>query len=203
MRLLVVHAHPVPESFGTALFRAVTEAAAGAGHEVRAIDLHAEGFDPRLSAEERRSYNDAPPPDPALLDPTLGPHLEALRWAEGIVLVHPTWWMAPPAMLKGWLDRVWRPGVAFHADPGGGAIRPGLPQVRLLGVVTTLGSPWWAWTFLIGAPGRRMLLRGLRPCVARDARTFWLARHDMDRSTEAQRERFLAVVRRRIARIPV
>jgi putative NADPH-quinone reductase len=106
-------------------------------------------------------------------------------------------------MLKGWVDRVWRPGVAFHHHPAGGPIRPGLPQVRLLGVVTTLGSPWWVWTFLMGAPGRKLLLRGLRPCVARHGRTFWLALHDMDASTPARRDRFLARVRARIARIPV
>ncbi len=201
MRLLVVHAHPVPESFGTALFRAVVEAAEGVGHEVRTLDLYAEGFDPQLSTEERLGYGETLPVDPASLDPALGPHVEALRWAEGVVFVHPTWWMGPPAMLKGWVDRVWRPGVAFHADPAGGPIRPGLPQVRLLGVVTTLGSPWWAWTFLIGAPGRKLLLRGLRPCIARGARTFWLALHDMDRSTEARRGRFLLRVRSRIARL--
>ena len=203
MRLLVVHAHPVPDSFGAVLFRAVTEAAGGAGHEVRALDLYAEAFDPRLSTEERRGYNGAPPVDPTFLDPALAAHVDALRWAEGVVFVHPTWWMGPPAMLKGWLDRVWRPGVAFHADPAGGPIRPGLPQIGLLGVVTTLGSPWWAWTFAMGAPGRKLLLRGLRPCVARRARTFWLALHDMDRSTPTQRERFLTRVRARITRIPL
>jgi putative NADPH-quinone reductase len=201
VRLLVVHAHPVPDSFGTALFHTVVEAARNAGHEVRAIDLCAEGFDPRLSEAERRSYDHVPPADPRTLDPSLAPHLDALGWAEGVIFVHPTWWMGPPAILKGWLDRVWRPGIAFHPDPSGGAIRPGLPHITVLGVVTTLGSPWWAWTFLMGAPGRKLLLRGLRPCIARRARTVWLALHDMDRSTPAQRDRFLARVRARIARL--
>lgn len=198
MRLLVVHAHPVPDSFGAALFRTVLDGAREGGHEVTALDLHAEGFEPRLSERERRGYGAEPPEDPAALDPALAPHVAALRRAEGVLFVHPTWWMGPPAILKGWVDRVWRPGVAFHADPAGGAIRPGLPDLRLLGVVTTLGSPRWAW-LLMGEPGRRMLLRALRPCVARRARTLWLALHDMDRTTPERRAAFLARVRAKVA----
>lgn len=196
MRLLVVHAHPVPESFGTALFRATVEAAEAAGHEVRTIDLHAEGFDPVMGAEERRAYDGAGEPE----DPVLRRHVDHLRWAEGIVLVYPTWWYSQPAMLKGWLDRVWRPGVAFHLGPEG--LRPGLTQVRLLGVVTTLGSSRWLWTAVMGAPGRKVILRGLRVCTGWRTRTFWLGLHGIDTATQGQRERFLARVRARIARLP-
>ena len=197
MRLLVVHAHPVPESFGTALFRAVVETAKGAGHEVRAIDLHAEGFDPVMGAEEKRGYNSGAEPS----DPVLARHIAHLRWAEGIIFVHPTWWYGQPAMLKGWLDRVWRPGVAFHMGPK--RLTPGLAQVRLLGVITTLGSSRWFWSLAMGAPGRKILLRGLLACTGLRTRTFWLGLYDMDSTTPAQRERFIAKVRARIARIPV
>ena len=201
MRLLVVHAHPVPDGFGAALRDAAIAGGREGGHEIRLMDLYAEGFDPRLSTEERRTYELQPPPDPAALDAALGPHLEALRWAEGVLLVHPTWWMGPPAILKGWIDRVWRPGVAFHGDLRGGPIRAGLPGVRLLGVVTTTGSPWWVYALAMGSPGRKLLLRALRPCVARGARRLWLALHEVDRSTPAARARFLARVRARMARL--
>ncbi|WP_210530124.1 NAD(P)H-dependent oxidoreductase [Rubellimicrobium arenae] len=196
MRLLVVHAHPVPESFGTALFRTVVEAAEAAGHEVRALDLCAEGFDPVMGAEERRGYNEgAPPRDPVLLR-----HIRHLRWAEGIVFVYPTWWYGQPAILKGWLDRVWRTGVAFQLGPKG--LEPALTRIRVMGVVTTLGSSRWLWSLVMGAPGRKILLRGLLGCTGLRTRTFWLALHDMDSSTTAQRDRFLARVRARIARLP-
>jgi putative NADPH-quinone reductase len=197
MRLLVVYAHPVPESFSAALFRAVVDAAEGAGHEVRARDLQAEGFDPVLGAEERRAYNEGGPPE----DPVLRSHVEDLLWAEGLVFVYPTWWMGQPAMLKGWLDRVWRPGVAFRVE--GHWVQPNLTQIRLIGVVTTLGSPRWVWSFLMGAPGRKIMLRSLLACTGLRTRTFWLGLHGMDSATAAQRERFLARVRARIARISV
>ena len=196
MRLLVVHAHPVPESFSTVLFRAVLEAAEGTGHEVRALDLHAVGFDPVMGEEERRTYNDGGPP----ADPALQRHVDRLLWAEGLLFIYPTWWYGQPAILKGWLDWVWRPGVAFHLGPTG--LTPALTRVRLIGVVTTLGSSRWLWSGLMGAPGRKILLRGLRPCTGWRTRAFWLALHDMDASTQAQRERFLARVRARIASIP-
>lgn len=198
MRLLFVHAHPVPESLNAALCRAAVEAARDRGHEVRLIDLHAERFDPVMAAEERRAYPAAgPPPD------DVAPHVEALCWAEGLILVYPTWWYAQPAILKGWFDRVWRPGIAFSIPRPGEPLRGALTNIRLIGVITTLGSPWWFWTFLIGAPGRRIILRGLRYCTAPRTRTFWLALHDIDTAEAATCARFIERVRARIARIPL
>jgi putative NADPH-quinone reductase len=148
-----------------------------------------------MSAEERRGYYGGEPEDPVLRR-----HAEMLRWAEGLVLVYPTWWGVTPAILKGWLDRVWREGVSHLSE--GGRMRPGLPQMRVIGVVTTMGASRLQWA-LLGAPGRRMLLRGLKVCTGLGARTFWLSLHGMDGATAAERERFLARVRARIARIPI
>ena len=198
MRLLFIHAHPVPESFNTALCKAAVETARAKGHEVRLIDLYAEGFNPVMSTEERRAYHDDGPPPP-----DVAPHIAALQWAEGLIFVYPTWWYAQPAMLKGWMDRVWRPGVTFSVPTPSEPMRPALTQVRLIGVITTLGSPWWFWTFLIGAPGRRMILRGLRFCTARRTKTFWLGLHEMDTQDAPARARYLNRVRARIERIPL
>ncbi len=198
MRLLFIHSHPVPESFNTALCKVAVETARAKGHEVRLIDLYAEGFNPVMSAEERRAYHDDGPPPP-----DVAPHIAALKWAEGLIFVYPTWWYAQPAMLKGWMDRVWRPGVTFSVPTPSEPMRPALTQVRLIGVITTLGSPWWFWTFLIGAPGRRMILRGLRFCTARRTKTFWLGLHEMDTQDAPARARYLDRVRARIERIPL
>lgn len=198
MRLLFIHAHPVPESFNSALCKAAVETARAKGHEVRLIDLYAEGFNPVMSAEERRAYHDDGPPPP-----DVAPHIAALQWAEGLIFVYPTWWYAQPAMLKGWMDRVWRPGVTFSVPTPSEPMRPALTQVRLIGVITTLGSPWWFWTFLIGAPGRRMILRGLGFCTARRTKTFWLGLHEMDTQDATARARYLDRVRARIQRIPL
>ncbi|MEY2956017.1 MAG: hypothetical protein RL123_745 [Pseudomonadota bacterium] len=194
MRTLVVLAHPAPESFAAALAQAVTEAARAGGHEVRLLDLCALGFDPVMGAEEWRGYGTGAP-----VPPDLAQHVAALRWAEAVVFVHPTWWQGPPAILKGWLDRVWRPGVAFVQPAPGGTLGPALTDLRLIGVVTTMAAPWWVATLVMGMPGRRMLLRGLRACSAPGTRTFWLSLHGIETADAPRRARFVARVRARIA----
>ena len=198
MRLLFVHAHPVPESLNSALCKAAVESARARGHEVRLSDLHAEGFNPVMTTVERRGYTEDVP-----IPADLQPHIEALQWAEGLILVYPTWWYSQPAILKGWMDRVWRPGIAFTLHDEGQRLRAALTNIRLIGVITTFGSPWWFWTFLMGAPGRKIVLRGLRFCTNKRTRTFWLGLHAIDDQTEASRERYIDRVRDRIARIPV
>ena len=198
MRLLVIHAHPVPESFNGALCKVAVDSARAQGHEVQLIDLYAEGFNPVMSAEEHRAYQDDGPP------PTdVAPHIAALQWAEGLIFVYPTWWYAQPAMLKGWMDRVWRPGVTFTVPSPGVPMRPALTNIRLIGVITTFGAPWWLWTFVMGAPGRRMILRGLRLCTAKRTKTFWLGLHELDTVDARSRNAFVARVAARIRRIAV
>lgn len=198
MRLLVIHAHPVPESLNTALCTAAVKAARAKGHDVRLIDLCTEDFNPVMSTQERRGYTDDAP-----IPPDLVPHVEALQWAEGLILVYPTWWYSQPAILKGWIDRVWRPGIAFTLHHEGQRLRPALANIRLIGVITSFGSPWWFWTFLMGAPGRKIILRGLRFCTNRRTKTFWLALHAIDDQTSQTRQYFIDKVRASISRIPL
>lgn len=188
MRCLVVYCHPCPESFTAAVRDRVLSSLGAGGHEVRLRDLYAEGFDPVMSADERRGYHDAGSNELPVAD-----HLADLRWCEALVFVYPTWWYGPPAMLKGWLDRVWIPHATFAMPEKGKPIGAVLTNIRLIAAVSTLGSPKWWWLFM-GEPGRRILLRGLRPLVSRRCRTLWLALHRMDSAPEAERARHLARV---------
>ena len=196
MRLLVVHCHPVPDSFGAALCDTVVTAARSAGHAVDLLDLYAEGFDPVMSDQERRDYHTAGVNEAPVRD-----HVARLRACEGLILTYPTWWMGPPAMLKGWLDRVWLPHVVFTMAKKPADMRPLLTKIRHIGAVSTLGAPWWYWTFVLGDPGRRVLLRSLRGTCHPRCRTFWLGLHGMDSCSEADRRRFLEKVARRISRL--
>ena len=192
MRTLVIHCHPDPASFSSALFAEACAALRGAGHELRTIELYAAGFDPILSYAERLAYTS----DTASLISRVQPHVDALRWAEHLVFVYPVWFHGPPAMLKGWLERVWLPGVAFMpATRKGRKTTPGLRHIRRLSVVTTSGSPrWWLW--LIGNPNRRLFGRALRALCARDCRLSWLQLHDMNNVTPADCKAFLSRVRK-------
>jgi putative NADPH-quinone reductase len=193
VRVLLIHCHPRRDSFSAALRDAAVEALKAAGHTAEVRDLYAEGFAPALTAEQRGNFFDETANLRGLED-----HAAALRRAEALLLVYPTWWFGPPAMLKGWLDRVWLPGVAFRLG-GPGELRPLLTDIRRIGVVTTYGSPYWRLC-LVGWPDRRVIARGLRPLCARRCRLDWLALTRMDSSTAAERERFLARVRARLMR---
>ena len=196
MRVLLVHSHPRPDSLSAALARAVRDVLQARGHAVEFRDLHAEGFDPVLGAAERGRYHDVPDNLAGLED-----HAAALRRAEALVLVYPTWWYGMPAMLKGWFDRVWAPGLAFHLAPPGSkaAITPGLRNIRRVAVVTTYGSPWWLLLFL-GHPDRRVIGRGIRRLCARGCRLDWHALTRMDSRTRGECEAFLARTREAFAR---
>lgn len=194
MRLLFVHAHPHAASFTAACRDMAMQAAKAHGHDTHLIDLYAERFDPALSHDEWLSY-----PDPDAIDDALARHIEALQWAEGVIFTHPTWWSGPPAILKGWCDRCLRPGVAFHIH--GKTLRPGLPNIRLLGVITSLGATRLQYTLGLGAPGKRQLLRGLRACTHRQCKSLWLAHYAIDASTDATRARHLEKIAARMAQI--
>ncbi|WP_187972172.1 NAD(P)H-dependent oxidoreductase [Aquibium microcysteis] len=193
MRVLVVYCHPVPESFCAAVRDETLAALASAGHETRLLDLYAMGFDPVMGTDERRTYNDHAPTDPALQ-----PHIEALRWADGLVFVYPTWWYGLPAMMKGWLDRVWAIDIVFQLPKDGGRIRPLMTHIRKVAVVTTCGASF-LWSHMMGHPGRRTVLRGIRALCGWRCRTLFLAHYRMDASTPASRSAYLAKVRARLS----
>ena len=191
MRALVIYCHPRDTSFTAAVRDTVLNRLGAAGAEVRLLDLYAQGFDPRLSAAEHACYEDESRNCQPVRD-----QVAHLQWCDTLIFVYPTWWYGLPAMLKGWLDRVLVPGVAFKMpDASNPSIRPGLQHIRRLGVFTTCGASWWL-TRVIGAPGRRTLLRGLRFICARDCRIFYAAHHLMDHSTNATRTAHLAKVAR-------
>lgn len=195
MRALVVHSHPVAASYSHAVRGRVVSTLEGQGHEVRVTDLHAEGFEPELSAWERQHHL-----DPPSTKPEIARHVDDLRWCDMLVLVYPTWLSAQPAMLKGWLDRVWVSGVVYELPAGSNRIRPLLTNVRHLVVVTTHGSSKFV-NALQGEPGKRIVSRSMRLMCHRRARTHWIALYRMDRCDDTQRAAFLDRVERRLTRI--
>ena len=194
MRTLVVYCHPVPESYCAALRDAAVATLTARGDEVRIVDLYAEGFDPVMTAGERRIYNQGPPADPALR-----PYVENLKWAQAVLFVYPTWWYGLPAMLKGWFDRVWATGVVFDLPPDGGRIVSRISHIRRIGIVTTCGATMLV-SFLMGQPGRKTIMRGMRALCAPRSRSMFLAHYDMDRSTPESRKAFLEKIRTRLER---
>jgi putative NADPH-quinone reductase len=192
MRVLVIYCHPCPDSFSAALRDAVVGGLSVAGHAIEMRDLYAERFDPILSTRQRARYFNEEVTGLGLPD-----HIESLRNCDALVLVYPTWWFGMPAVLKGWFDRIWLPGVAFRLG-GSIALKPLLTDIRRIAVVTTYGSPWWL-LWWVGWPDRRVVKRGFKPLCAPGCRVEWIALTRMDVDSADRRTRFVAKVRARFA----
>ncbi|THF53612.1 NAD(P)H-dependent oxidoreductase [Allorhizobium terrae] len=192
MRVLVLHSHPVAESYGRALYHLTVESLTKAGHEVDGCNLYDEGFDPILSAHDRQIYHDYPENTRAVSS-----YVERLNAAEGLVIVTPVWNFGFPAMLKGYFDRVWLPGVSFALEDG--KLTPTLRHIRKLAAVLTYGAtPMRA--FLAGNPPKKTIKRVIRAQIKIGAPVKFMAHYDMNNCTEETRAAFMNKVRREMER---
>lgn len=152
MKCLVVTAHPLAGSLCKRLQGTLAGQLDKMGHEVVFEDLYGDGFEPALTAVERQSYYGETYDQSGISASTA-----KLQNAEALILVFPTWWFGFPAILKGWFDRVWAPGIAFDHASDLSAITPRLNNLKKVIAVTTLGSPWWVDRLILRQPVRRIL----------------------------------------------
>lgn len=189
-RALVLFAHPCPESFSAALHATVVEQLGKAGWDVDDCDLNAEGFSPVLTEAERRGYHEIG----SNIAPVAG-YVDRLRAAEALVMVFPVWNFGYPAILKGFLDRVFLPGVSFRLEDG--KVKPNLTHIRKLAAVTTYGGTRMR-AMLVGDPPRKSVTRAVWH-VCRPDKMKYLALYDMNRADAARRGAFLDRVGREMA----
>lgn len=135
MNILIILAHPARGSFNHAIADMVVKTLTDIGHHVLLHDLYAERLDPVLPAGEI--------PKNAALDPGIQRYCDEIKAADGIVVIHPNWWGQPPAILKGWIDRVIRPGVAYEFLEGdsGEGVPKGLLKARIALIFNTSNTP--------------------------------------------------------------
>ena len=153
---------------------------------VRATAVMARTQDATLTLiEEHAAYHSATP----VTNPQTLAHIELVRKCTALVFVYPTWWSAQPAILKGWLERVMVPGVAFGFDARNKVV-PALTGVKRIVVVSTYGSPR-PYVALVNDNGRRILSRALRMSCGWRTRVTALRLFSMDTQDDAGRERHL------------
>ncbi|MEP3279314.1 MAG: NAD(P)H-dependent oxidoreductase [Stappiaceae bacterium] len=194
MRALVVFCHPCEESYNAAIGSAVLHALERAGHDVQYVDLYKEEFDPVMGAHERRLYH-----EPGKNEDPIRDQVAQILWSEMLVFVYPTWWYGLPAMLKGWLDRVWVPHVTFEMPDENQPMRSKMQHIKKIAVVTTCGATWWL-SKLVGEPGKKTIIRGIRLLCAKNCRTMYLALYKMDTCSSQQRQQYLEKVERKLAK---
>jgi NAD(P)H dehydrogenase (quinone) len=186
-RALVLYAHPCDDSFAAALRDCVTGTLAARGWDVDLCDLYAEGFNPVMSAEERRGYHAVPANRAPVQD-----HVDRLLAAQALVFVHPVWNFGFPAILKGYTDRVFLPGITFSLQNG--RVVPAMTHIRKLAAVTTYGASRLRAT-LAGDPPRRVIGRAFWHACKPDTYRY-MALYDMNRADQARRADYIARVQR-------
>jgi NAD(P)H dehydrogenase (quinone) len=148
MHVLIVYAHPEPTSFNAALRETAVETLRKNGHDVKVSDLYAMKFDPVFKKEDYRSRKDTrvfhPYPEAlhACETKTFAPdilaEMEKVRWADLIIFQFPVWFTSWPAIMKGWIDRVFQAGFSFtFTQMYGGGLLKGKKAM----LVVTTGSP--------------------------------------------------------------
>src|ERR1700752_2972884 len=157
MNVFVLYAHPVESSYNAGLHQMIVERLIAKGHTVDDCDLYAEDFDPRLTRAERLGYHDVPPNVDCV-----GEYVERVRRADALVLSYPVWNYGFPAILKGFFDRVFLPGVSFKMVNG--KVRPSLHNIRKVAAVTSYGGSRFR-AMLMGDPPRKIIQRLIRATV--------------------------------------
>ncbi|WHZ10204.1 MAG: NAD(P)H-dependent oxidoreductase [Burkholderiaceae bacterium] len=191
MKILYVYCHPLPESFHAGIRAKALAALQEAGHAVDLLDLYAENFDPVLSEDGRRHYDDIPRNRIGLES-----YIARLTAADAIVMQFPTWCFGLPAMIKGFCDRVLMPGVAFDiSDPT--QVKPILGNIRKVVGIVTYGRPWYMAKWM-GDPPRKTVTRYLRWFTGGKASVDYLALYHLNVATAAQRSGFIARIERRL-----
>lgn len=196
MRVLVVFAHPSPESYAAELRDAALAGLKQAGHEIDLLDLYREGLTCGLTLEEWSAH-----PEGLEQCGALAPHIARLRAAEALLFVFPVWHLHPPAAIQAYLERVWGPGVAYREpDTPGARVEPLLTHIRKVTVVTSHALPNWVMGLVLANPPRRYLWRMCRDLMGAHVKKRWLALGNVYGPAK-RREAFLERVRQAAAEL--
>lgn len=187
MKCLIVVAHPMRESLCRMLAAKAADCLYAGGHDVVLEDLYGQAFDAALTESERATYYTGHY-DAGAVQAEAG----RLLAAEGLVLCFPTWWFGFPAILKGWFDRTWAPGIAYDHASNLGAIRPRLHGLRRVLVVTSLGSPWWVDRIVMGQPVKRILKTAIIGTCTSACKFEMISIYKSEHVESARAERFAA-----------
>jgi NAD(P)H dehydrogenase (quinone) len=192
LRVLVFYAHPLDRSYVSAAHVRVVEALRNGGHVVDDLDLYAEKFDPVLSPGQMRSYVEV-----KLNTREVETYVGRLRAAEALVLVFPVWFDGLPAIMQGYFQRVFLPGVATVIDEQG-LFHPNLRNLKRMAAVSAYGETRAAVAKKHDPP-RRFVRDNIGVLINPAGRFEYLAIYGMDSTTQARRAAFMRRVSRTFA----
>lgn len=161
MKTLIVYNHPYEGSFCNAILKAVQRGLKKGGHTCKVINLDKDNFDPVMRAKDLKAFAELGRGiESALmnLDPTVFRYKKKLEWADHIVMIFPIWWMSMPAMMKGFVDKMIFPGVAYDMDNGRLVSR--LASLKQVTVISTMNTPADIYRDMFGNSLEGSLIKG-------------------------------------------
>lgn len=180
MRILILNGHPNPLSFNAALARAYSEGAIASGAVVQLLHLHELQFEPNLKYGYRQRTE---------WEPDLTKAWDMIQWAEHLVWIHPVWWGGLPAVLKGFIDRLFLPGKAFKYRTNS-IWWDKLLTGKTARIITTLDQPGWYYRLRFGRPSVNQLKKStLEFCGIKPVKVSYLG--IIKTATAAQRSKWL------------
>ncbi|MFW1763892.1 NAD(P)H-dependent oxidoreductase [Acinetobacter bereziniae] len=182
MKCLVVIAHPINDSLCHRMAKTAIASLIANGHEVVVEDLYAVDFAPAFDQTAVKEK------------------IDDLLSVEALILVFPTWWFGFPAILKGWFDRVWAPGIAYNHSSDLGAIQPKLNHLRYTLAITSLGSPWWVDRLIMWQPLKRILKIALLGTCAPNSQLYMLSIYKAEKLSQAQVDSYLKRIQSKISK---
>lgn len=161
MKTLIVYCHPYEGSFCNAILKAVQRGLKKGGHTCKVINLDKDNFDPVMRAKDLKAFAELGrgiESELMNLDPTVFRYKKKLEWADHIVMIFPIWWMSMPAMMKGFVDKVIFPGVAYDMDNGRLVSR--LASLKQVTVISTMNTPADIYRDMFGNSLEGSLIKG-------------------------------------------
>jgi len=165
MKVLIIFDHPytatasenIPHnrSYSAALLAAVTKGLHSSGHQIDLIDLHADGFNPVMSAEELSAWRQK-----KTLDPIVEDYQKRLLEADHIVFIFPIWWESMPALTKGFIDKVFAKGIIYEEPKPGRPFVSKLKKLKGVSLLTVMATPGFIYRWVFGNPITKILFRG-------------------------------------------
>ena len=190
-RTLIVYAHPYDGSFNHAVLEAATFALDKAGQPYDVVDLYADGFDPRYTAEELALFSEG-----GTLDPLVSHYQKLIEGASRIIVIAPIWWSELPAIVKGFVDKVMKQNWAYHPTASG--VKGHLGHIKRVLVLTTSTSPTWFLRRLSGNYVSSVFLGAALKQVGMSGRT-WVNFGKVGKASRGQHKKHL----KRVARLVV
>ncbi len=155
MKHLIIYAHPYEGSYNHAILETVTRGlGVNSNNDVTVIDLVKEGFNPVMSVEDLKAFNEQRVVDEKVL--TYQKHIDE---ADHIVVIFPIWYTTMPAVLKGFFDKTFTKGFAYIVDPKNGLPKPNI-KGKTATVISTMGGPNFYYDFIVKKPVEWELIKG-------------------------------------------